>query len=144
MSLFTDEMTVYNHFYDEAAETDLWQRTVIRGVQWSHNKAQTSVSGGVMSEKRVESVTIDFQHNYGNVKYLDPIAFAALEDKSGCWTLNSADGQDVLVLGESDREIGKDYPISSLRKDFQYCGTVTAVSDNRNRNFLRNIKAVVE
>lgn len=36
MSLFTDVMTVYNHFYDEAAELDRWQFTVIRGVQWSH------------------------------------------------------------------------------------------------------------
>ncbi len=144
MSLFTDVMTVYNHFYDEAAELDRWQFTVIRGVQWSHNKVKTSISGGVMSEKRVESVTVDFQREYGNAEYLDPIAFQTLENKSGYWTLNSKDGQDVLVLGEADREIGKDYHISDLRKDFQYCGTVTEVSDNRNRGFLKNIKAVVE
>ena len=144
MSLFTDVMTVYNHFYDETTEADLWKRTVIRGVQWSHNKVQTSISGGVMSEKRVESITIDFQRNYGNAEYLDPIAFAAVEDKSGYWTLNSRDGQDVLVLGETDREIGRDYRISSLKKDFQYCGTVTSVSDNRNRGFLKNIKVVAE
>ena len=66
MSLFTDVMTVYNHFYDEAAEQDQWQRTVIRGVQWSHNKIRASRTGGVMSEKRVESVTVDFQRKYGN------------------------------------------------------------------------------
>lgn len=144
MSLFTDVMTVYNHFYDEAADADRWQRTVIRGVQWSHNKVRTSISGGVMSEKRVESVTIDFQRRYGNVEYLDPVAFTKAEDKSGYWSLNSKDGQDVLVLGETDREIGGDYRISDLRKDYQYCGTVTEVSDNRNRGFLKNIKAVVE
>lgn len=144
MSLFTDVMTVYNHFYDEAADADRWQRTVIRGVQWSHNKVRTSISGGVMSEKRVESVTIDFQRRYGNVEYLDPVTFTKAEDKSGYWSLNSKDGQDVLVLGETDREIGGDYRISDLRKDYQYCGTVTEVSDNRNRGFLKNIKAVVE
>lgn len=144
MSLFTDVMTVYNHFYDETTETDLWKRTIIRGVQWSHNKVQTSISGGVMSEKRVESITVDFQRNYGNAEYLDPMAFAALEDKSGYWTMNPQDGQDVLVLGESDREIGEGYRISSLRKDFQYSGTVTSVSDNRNRGFLKNIKVVAE
>lgn len=144
MSLFTDVMTVYNHFYDEAAETDLWQRTVIRGVQWSHNKARTTISGGAMTEKRVESITIDFQRNYGNAQYLDPMAFEATEDKTGFWTLNSRDGQDVLVLGEADREIGRDYRISSLKRDFQYCGTVTEVSDNRNRDFLKHIKVVAE
>lgn len=144
MNLFTDVMTVYNHFYDEAAETDLWQRAVIRGVQWSHNKARTTISGGVMTEKRVESITIDFQRNYGNAQYLDPIAFAAAENKTGFWTLNSQDGQDVLVLGEVDREIDSGYRISSLKRDFQYCGTVAEVSDNRNRAFLKHIKVVAE
>lgn len=144
MSLFTDVMTVYNHVHDGAAGTDSWQRTVIRGVQWSNDVVKASLSGGVMTVRRVESVTIDFQRSYGNAQYLDPVAFAAAEDKSGSWTLDPREGQDVLVLGETDREIGGGYRLSDLRRDFPRCGTVTEVSDNRNRRFLKHVRVVVE
>ena len=144
MSLFTDTMTVYNYICDDENETEVWKRTVISGVQWSHNKTETTVSGGVQTEKKVESITIDFQRSYGNEKYVDPVSFAGLDDKTGYWTLNSKAGQDVLVLGKSDKEISKSYKLSQLREDFQYCGTVTSVSDNRNRGFLKNIRVVAE
>ena len=143
MTLFTDTMTVYN-FIQNDDETESWQRTVIKGVQWSHNKTEVTTSGGVQTETKVESITIDFQKNYGNATYIDAVAFQALEDKTGFWTLNARDGKDIVVLGESTNEISRAYKISQLQKDYQYSGTVKAVSDNRNRRLLKNIKVVVQ
>ena len=142
--LFTDTMTVYNHRQDPDTEKDTWSRSVIRGVQWSHNKTEVSTSGGVQTEIKVESITIDFQRAYGNKPYLPPNEYRKLsaDEVSDYWTLDAKCGQDVLVLGETEQDISRAYKISDLMKDFQYAVTVTAVSDNRNRKRLKHIKAV--
>lgn len=142
--LFTDTMTVYNYHQDPDTEKETWFRSVIKGVQWSHNKTETTTSGNVQTESKVESITVDFQRSYGNKPYLPPTEYAKLtaEQAAGFWTLNSRSGQDVLVLGESDKEISWAYKLSDLLDDFQYAVTVTAVSDNRNRPRLKTIKVV--
>lgn len=142
--LFTDIMTVYNYHRDPDTERETWFRSVIRGVQWSHNKTESTISGNVQTEAKVESITVDFQRSYGNKPYLPPTEYAKLtaEQAAGFWTLNSRSGQDVLVLGESDKEISRAYKLSDLLDDFQYAVTVTAVSDNRNRPRLKTIKVV--
>ena len=142
--LFTDTMTVYNHRQDPDTEKDTWSRSVIRGVQWSHNKTEVSTSGGVQTESKVESITIDFQRSYGNKPYLPPNEYRKLSafEVSDYWTLDAKCGQDVLVLGETEQDISRAYKIADLMKDFQYAVTVTAVSDNRNRPRLKHIKAV--
>lgn len=138
--LFNDVMTVYNHYKDNGV--DKWRRTVVAGVQWSHNKTQTSVSGGVQTESRVESITIDFnRRSWPDNMYVLPNAYTG---KAGTWTLNAKSGMDVLVLGGTTQEISESYPIEKLREDYQYVGTVTSVSDNRNRPFLKSIKVVVQ
>ena len=142
--LFTDTMTVYNHRQDPDTEKDTWSRSVIRGVQWSHNKTEVSTSGGVQTEIKVDSITIEFQRAYGNKPYLPPNEYRKLsaDEVSDYWTLDAKCGQDVLVLGETEQDISRAYKIADLMKDFQYAVTVTAVSDNRNRPRLRHIKAV--
>ena len=142
--LFTDTMTVYNHRQDPDTEKDTWSRSVIRGVQWSHNKTEVSTSGGVQTEIKVESIIIDFQRAYGNKPYLPPNEYRKLsaDEVSDYWTLDAKCGQDVLVLGETEQDISRAYKIADLMKDFQYAVTVTAVSDNRNRKCLKHIKAV--
>ena len=140
--LFTDVMTVYNYCGSGGAER--WSRSVIHGVQWSHNKTEVTVSGGVQTEAKVEKVTVDFQRNYGNKPYLPPDEYRKLppEQYGEFWTLDAKSGQDVIVLGETAPEISREYRLSALKKDFQYAVTVTAVSDNRNRIRLKNIKVV--
>ena len=143
MELFTDTMTVYNYMRDtEGNET--WKRTIVKGVQWRHNKSELSISDGVQTEKKVESITIDFSKNYKRETYIDFLEFEKKDDKVGYWTLNERDGLDIVVLGESAKEINKEYKISDLRNDFQYCATVQSVSDNRNRSHLKNIKVVAK
>lgn len=143
--LFTDTMTVYNYYRDPDTEKEVWNRSVIAGVQWSHNKSEVTISGGVQTENRVEKITVDFQRPYkGNKPYLPPQEYAKLsdEERTSYWTLNAKSGQDIMVLGVSDKEISRSYRISELMNDFQYAVTVTAVSDNRNRPRLKHIKVV--
>lgn len=142
--LFTDTMTVYNYHRDPDTEKETWLRSVVKGVQWSHNKTEVTTSGNVQTESKVESITIDFQRSYGNKPYLAPTEYAKLpeEESTNYWTLNAKTGQDVIVLGVSDKEISRTYKLLDLQKDFQYAVTVTAVSDNRNRPRLKTIKVV--
>lgn len=142
--LFTDTMTVYNYLRDPDTEKGVWLRSVVKGVQWSHNKTEVVTTGNVQAESKVESITIDFQCGYGNKPYLPPTEFAKLtaEEAESYWTLNAKAGQDMIVLGESDKEISRAYKLSDLQDDFQYAVTVAAVSDNRNRPRLKTIKVV--
>lgn len=142
--LFTDTMTVYNYLRDPDTEKGVWLRSVVKGVQWSHNKTEVVTTGNVQAESKVESITIDFQRGYGNKPYLPPTEFAKLTAKEAkdYWTLNAKAGQDMIVLGESDKEISRAYKLSDLQDDFQYAVTVTAVSDNRNRAQLKHNKVV--
>lgn len=142
--LFTDTMTIYNYHRDPDTEKEAWLRSVVKGVQWSHNKTEVTTSGNVQTEGKVESITVDFQREYGNKPYLPPTEYAKLtaEQAAGCWTLNPRSGQDAIVLGESDKEISRSYKLSDLQDDFQYTVTVAAVSDNRNRPRLKTIKVV--
>lgn len=143
--LFTDAMTVYNYYRDLETEKESWIRSVVKGVQWSHNKTEITTAGNVQTENKVEKITIDFQKPYkGNKPYLPPQEYVKLQDEERCnyWTLDAKQGKDILVFGTSDKEISQKYRISELINDFQYAVTITAVSDNRNRPRLRHIKVV--
>ncbi len=144
--LFTDVMTVYNYYRDSETEKEYWNRTEVKGVQWSHNKIEISTLNGVQTEQKRESITIDFQRKYGNKPYLPPNEYRklSLEESANYWTLDAKTGQDMLVLGTSDKEISREYRLSELLNDFQYAVTVCAVSDNRNRPRLKHIKVVGE
>ena len=141
--LFTDTITVYNYHRDPETEQETWIRSIIKGVQWRHNKSVITISGNVQTESKIESITIDFQRNYGNKPYISPVEFLKLtaDQAEQYWTLNN-NGQDMIVLGVSDKDITSEYRISALHKDFQYAVAVTEVSDNRSRPRLKNIKAV--
>lgn len=142
--LFTDVITVYNHYRDPETEEESWIPTVIRGVQWSHNKKEVIVTDGVQTESKAERITIDFGRSYGNKPYLEPSLYRKLDNESRKehWTLDCLELLDVVVLGVSDKEIVGGYRVSDLRRDFQYVGTVKSVSDNRNRSRLKHIKVV--
>lgn len=140
--LFTDVMTVYNYYRDPDTEKEIWIRTVVKGIQWSHNKSEITTSGNVQTENKVEKITVDFQRAYENKPYLPSQEYAKLtdEERGNYWTLDAKQGKDIIVLGISEKEISRGYRISELFNDFQYAVTVTAVSDNRNRPRLKHIK----
>ena len=140
--LFTDTMTVYNYHRDPDTGQETWNRSVVRGVQWSHNKSEVTTTGGVQTESKVEKITVDFQRKYGNKPYLPPQEYMKLprEERGSFWTLDAKQGKDIMVLGVSEQEISRDYRIARLSEGFQYAVTVSAVSDNRNRPRLKHIK----
>lgn len=137
MSLFTDVITVFNHSTNQDGG-DIWKRTIIKGVQWTHAKLQTKTASGIQTETRVESLTIDFNHDYGNDAYTPSKSYTG-----NGWTLNSTDGLDIVVLGEITQDITDEYPLEKLFDTYEYVGKVTEVIDNRNRRFLRTIKVTV-
>lgn len=142
--LFTDTMTIYNYFRDPETEVESWGRTVIKGVQWRHSKKELTVSKGVQTEERVESITVDFSRSYGRLTYVEPVKYAVLspEERTISWTLDDKHGLDILVLGDSQREVKSEHDIDALKEDYQYVVTVTAVTDSRNRPRLKHIKVV--
>ena len=142
--LFTDIMTVYNYHRDPETDKETWIRSIVRGVQWSHNKTALTTVNGVQTDTKVESITVDFQRGYSNQPHLEPQEYRKLpaEEAAKYWTLDAKSGQDKLVLGNSVREIADGYSLSDLEEDNQYVVTVTAVSDNRNRPRLKTIKVV--
>lgn len=135
--LFTDVMTVYNHYVEN--DIDKWQRTVVRGVQWSHSQILTYVSGGVQTQTRVESITIPNPE-----RYEAPVIWKNNKLKRAFWTLDTSDKLDIVVFGECKKEITDDYTTKDLFRDNQYVGTVSNVSDNRNRTFLKSIKVTLK
>ena len=142
MAIFTDVMTVFNHFLDENGK-DCWKRTIVKGVQWRHNKKEVTMSGKVQNETLVESITIDFKRKYGNKEYIDPKAFAKLVERGEFWTLNSKDALDIVILGEITQDIKENYKFSNLKEEYD-CRTVVSVKDNRNRDYLKHIKVVAK
>lgn len=143
--LFADAMTVYNYYCDPDTEKETWHRSVINGVQWRHNKKEMTISNGVQTETKAESITVDFQRKYeDNKPYLSPNEYRKLpsDECANYWTLDAKNGQDILVQGISDKELSREYRLKDLQDDYQYVGTITAVSDNRNRPRLKHIKVV--
>lgn len=141
-ALFTDTMTVFNHSCEEGK--DSWKRTIIKGVQWRHSKKELTVTKGVQTEERTESVTIDFSRGYGRPPYVEPVQYQSLssEERAGSWTLNSKNGLDIIVLGEIPEEISSEDDIDSLRKNYPYVVLISSVTDNRNRPRLKHIRVV--
>lgn len=138
MSFFTETMTVFNYI----RETKSWQRSIIRGIQWSHDVRRVAISDGTVTYAREESISIDFMHDYGNPEYVEPQVFEALADKRGYWTLNCLDKKDVIVLGEAE-ECTEGSVMSFVRGKYAHFGNVTEVSDNRNRPRLKHIEVIV-
>lgn len=138
MSLFTDTMTVYNSIGENQ-----WKRTVVNGVQWTDQELSVHTEKNARVKKMVKNITIDFNRNYGNAEYLEPKEFEKLDDKAGYWTLNAENGLDIVALGEITKELDMEYRPKHMRADME-CATITAVSDYRNRSFLKHIKVVAE
>lgn len=121
MALFTDTVTIYNKISD--AE---WKRTVVPGVQWSGGADRKNV-GGRMNAARYMSVTFP-ESTYEGL------------------TLNASNEEDCIVLGEVTDEVTgeKGSRISDLLEKYPRSGLIRQVNDNSNRDYLKNIKVVVE
>lgn len=120
-AVFTDTVTLYN----KTSETE-WERTIVEGVQWT-NKQEKKNDNGKISIARYASVTFP----QGTFEGL---------------TLDSSNEEDCIVFGavEDDVEDVKGKRISDLMRKHPKSGLIKSVKDNSNRDFLPNIKVVIE
>lgn len=119
-AVFTDTVTVYNHYDDR------WYRTVLKGVQWTEKTERTVDSGGVMH--LTPSVTVTVPYRAG---YVEPGAY-----KGEGFTFG-LDNLDIVVLDECDKAISDSYTITDLQEECRAV-TISAVRDNTQRKLLKH------
>lgn len=137
--LFTDTVTLYNHYRDVPARTDHWQRTVLKGVQY-REKVETAITDTGLKMAASVGITIPVNVDAGGRHYLPWEAFVTTQNRERYWTLNPAGNQDVVVLGDCPAEITEAYTLGSLKKEYGSV-TVQAVRDNTLRRGLKHWKA---
>ncbi len=140
-TLFTDKMTVYNHYIDSEGN-DKWVRTVVEHIQWNDGKTLVANDNGILTATATKRITIDFSSGLQK-NFLSVPEFERTERPIGSWTLNTKDELDVLICGECPAEITDEYTISNLIKEYGAV-TIKAVTDNRNRRLLQHIKVVAQ
>lgn len=135
--LFCDTVTIYNHVLID--RVDRWEKTIIKGVQWTRRQINTMNDSGrnVVTEKTL--ITIPITANSGGRGYVLPSDFARAADRSKVWTLNAANGNDLVVRGACDAEITQDYTPAQLIKDYGAV-SITVVRDNTAPGILKNWK----
>lgn len=125
-AIFTDTVTIYNHFDGK------WFRTVLEGVQWSEKTEKTIDSDGVMHLTPSISVTVPCRAGYVDRR-----------EYTGAGFTFGLDNLDVVVLGVCNKEITDSYTITNLQNDFR-AATVKSVKDNTLRQYLKHWKVVLQ
>lgn len=114
------DITIYNKYYDSNSDTDKYQRTVIKGVNWQGKRNATVTDKGV----NVAYTTLIFLDSLPN--YIDPKTFAKLDDidRPNYFTFTEL---DKIVKGAIDYEITGVKPnrVSDLENEYE---TVTVIS----------------
>lgn len=114
------DITIYNKYYDSNSDTDKYQRTIIKGVNWQCKRNATVTDKGV----NVAYTTIIFLDSLPN--YIDPRAFAKLDDidRPNYFTFSEL---DKIVKGAIDYEITGVKPnrVSDLENEYE---TVTVMA----------------
>lgn len=114
------DITIYNKYYDSISDTNKYQRTVIKGVNWQSKRNATVTDKGV----NVAYITLIFLDSLPN--YIDPKTFAKLDDidRPNYFTFTEL---DKIVKGAIDYEITGVKPnrVSDLENEYE---TVTVIS----------------
>jgi hypothetical protein len=92
--LTNTKMTIYNRYVDETTRELAYHRVVLDSVHWEDNIGRTQNQFGAESADNTK-VTVPF--TVSGATYIKPIAFQALSDKTGYFTLQK---EDVAVKGE--------------------------------------------
>lgn len=106
-------ITIYNRYYDFTSDTDKYQRTVIKGVNWQGKRNGTVSDKGLL----LADSTLIFIDKLDN--YVSPKRFLKLSNKERPNYFTFSVG-DKIVKGEVDFEITgiKPYRIADLEGEF--------------------------
>lgn len=126
-AIFTDTVTIYNHYKDK------WFRTVLEGVQWKDKVTKSIDAEGKMHIVPEVSLTVPIRNGY-----VEPEQYQGKDFTFGL------DNLDIVVLGKCTKEITEEYTITKLRKEFDNTATICAVSDNTMRRFLKHWRVMAK
>lgn len=133
--IFTDTITIYSYYKDNGVEK--WHRTVLKGVMWKRKRVQSVNVDGKLNIVDTVSITIPYR-----AFYLPYKEFLLSSDGLSHWTIETASNLSVAVLGECDKEVGDIYRLKDLRRDYSDVVTLKSLSDNTNRDHLKNWKVI--
>jgi hypothetical protein len=131
--VFTDTITIYIYYKDNGVEK--WHRAVLKGVMWKRKRVQSVNIDGKLNI--VDTVSITIPHK---ALYLPYKEFLSSSDRLSYWTIETASNLSVAVLGECDKHVGDSYRLKDLRRDYSDVVTLKSLSDNTNRDHLKNWK----
>ncbi|KYN78131.1 hypothetical protein A0J52_02300 [Clostridium sporogenes] len=106
-------ITIYNRYYDFTSDTDKYQRTVIKGVNWQSKRNGTVSDKGLL----LADSTLIFIDKLDN--YISPKRFLKLLDSERSNYFTFIPG-DKIVKGEVNFEVTgiKPYRLSDLENEF--------------------------
>lgn len=118
------DITIYNRYYDNSLGLDMYQRTVIEGVNWQNKRTGTVSDKGLL----LADSTLVFVDKLDN--YISPKKFAKLEplERGKYFTFTIG---DKIVKGEVEFEVVgfKPYSIADLDKEFDDVITIKSVTE---------------
>lgn len=133
--IFTDTITIYSYYKDNGVEK--WHRTVLKGVMWKRKRVQSVNVDGKLNIVDTVSITIPYR-----ALYLPYKEFLLSSDRLSHWTIEAASNLSVAVLGECNKEIGDNYRLKDLKRDYSDVVTLKSLADNTNRDHLKNWKVI--
>lgn len=118
------DITIFNRYHDNSLGADMYQRTVIKGVNWQGKRNGTVSDKGLL----LADSTLIFIDKLDN--YVSPKRFAKLQplEREKYFTFGI---DDKIVKGEVDFEIigVKPYRIADLEKEFDDVITIKSVTE---------------
>ncbi|NFM19219.1 hypothetical protein FDB88_18970 [Clostridium sporogenes] len=116
-------ITIYNRYFDFTSDTDKYQRTVIKGVNWQSKRNGTVSDKGLL----LADSTLIFIDKLDN--YVSPKRFLKLSDPERPNYFTFTPG-DKIVKGEVDFEVTgiKPYRLSDLENGFDDVIDIKSVS----------------
>ena len=136
-------ITVYNA-HKNADKTETWSRTVIRGCEYKYSADKTVSGSGSIVFTQLLTAIIPTEADTEGKQYIDAVSYEKLpDDEVGRYfTFNSRNNHDVIVAGECEKEITKDYKITDLKNDTQKSGTIASLADNTEGTLLKHWKVI--
>ena len=117
------DITIYNRYHDNSLGADMYQRTVVKGVNWQGKRNGTVTEKGLL----LADSTLIFIDKLDN--YISPKKFAKLEPLEREKYFTFAPG-DKIVKGEVEFEITgiKPYRVADLENEFDDVVTIKSVN----------------
>lgn len=136
-------VTVYNA-HKNADKTETWHRTVIRGCEYKYSADKTVSGSGSIVFTQLLTAVVPMEADTEGKQYIDAVSYEKLpDDEAGKYfTFNPRNNHDMIVAGECEKEITKDYKITDLKNDTQKSGTIASLSDNTEGALLKHWKVV--